>query len=191
MGRSTDPRPTGYPSEWGGSLGTTEAQVAIPVRSVRGLPGPPGFEAAQAATGAVRPAMTTGRSALRMTSRDTLLPKRRPREPSTTRRAPRMRANSTTRRAGAARELLAGGGHARSLSDREAVRQCTLPRAHLVVQATLVVRLSQGRGRSTGTYRKTSGAESSCARRIEARAAPTAARELSTATTIGAAPGYC
>ena len=45
-------------------------------------------------------ATRTGRSAARITLRETLLPNRRRREPSTTRRAPRRRANSTSRRAG-------------------------------------------------------------------------------------------
>jgi hypothetical protein len=54
----------------------------------------------QPASGAARAATSTGRSAPRMTARDTLRPRRRRRDPSTTRRAPRRRANSTTRRAG-------------------------------------------------------------------------------------------
>ena len=54
----------------------------------------------QPASGAARAATSTGRSAPRMTARDTLRPRRRRHDPSTTRRAPRRRANSTTRRAG-------------------------------------------------------------------------------------------
>ena len=114
---------------------------------------PPGTRpSALTVTGAVRPGTRTGRSAARMTSRETMRSRRRYREPSTTSRAPRRPASSTTGRAGSPASCRVAG---KLPAERGRARLGPAPGAHLGVEATLVVGLPRAEEGPRRTKTKT------------------------------------